>query len=287
MFVNRKQHKNAKYGRDECISCLLKLGLGLIPISKIMAVNKHTIGKIIRFRIPTPRYEGFDRIFIKARANDPKRKRDFSQKTFEKLWTQHLRNEMSPWDGYDTFWFQRFRHLDPRRVEKKNTRRKNLKTNHPERYLKQIEYARKSYYKKRGYSPDEIPEKGFYVSKLTDEEKADLRRIRRKRDDLRSKVVEVWKNKVRDVASMNRVGCSVSDFTAHIESQMKIGWTRENYGSVWNFDHIVPLSQFDVFDFTEARKANHYSNIRPCCVIENSTKGAQLDYLNLCATLRP
>lgn len=65
-------------------------------------------------------------------------------------------------------------------------------------------------------------------------------------------------------STMELLGCSMQDFTLHIESQFVSGMTWENYGhTTWHFDHIIPLSSFDLTKEEQRRKAFHYTNYRP------------------------
>ena len=40
------------------------------------------------------------------------------------------------------------------------------------------------------------------------------------------------------------IGCSYAELMDHLESLFEPGMTRENYGSVWHVDHIVPRAAF-------------------------------------------
>lgn len=57
-------------------------------------------------------------------------------------------------------------------------------------------------------------------------------------------------------------GCSLADLRNHIESQFKEGMTLDNYG-VWELDHIILVSTFDLTDIEQLKKCYHYTNLRP------------------------
>jgi len=65
------------------------------------------------------------------------------------------------------------------------------------------------------------------------------------------------------------LGCSYSDFKAHMESMFKEGMGWHNRGE-WHVDHKVPLSS----GRTEAEvlSLNHYSNLQPLWGAENIAK---------------
>lgn len=89
---------------------------------------------------------------------------------------------------------------------------------------------------------------------------------------VRRQVRRVWYRQTSDEYALDRLGCTVSQFGAHIKKRLKKGWTEENYGTVWNFDHIKPCVAFDLTDEAEIKKLNRYTNIRPMCVVANLTK---------------
>jgi len=59
------------------------------------------------------------------------------------------------------------------------------------------------------------------------------------------------------------LACSPADFRRHIASQFKPGWSWENYGDLWECDHIAPLGSFDLTIESQVLKAAHFSNVRP------------------------
>lgn len=72
------------------------------------------------------------------------------------------------------------------------------------------------------------------------------------------------------------IGCSVSEFRAHIERQFLPGMTWENR-RLWHIDHIVPLSSAatpeDVLALT------HHTNLRPLWAVENLRKSDKITHL--------
>ena len=70
------------------------------------------------------------------------------------------------------------------------------------------------------------------------------------------------------------LGCSFVEFKSHIEAKFQPGMTWENYGRErgrWSLDHIVPLDKAPK-DFN----INHYSNLQPLWVPDNSAKGKKV-----------
>lgn len=57
--------------------------------------------------------------------------------------------------------------------------------------------------------------------------------------------------------------CTTAVLKSHIESQFAPDMDWENWGTVWQIDHIIPLSLFNVLDEKEKIAGNHYTNLRP------------------------
>ena len=51
--------------------------------------------------------------------------------------------------------------------------------------------------------------------------------------------------------------------------------TRENYGEVWEVDHIIPVSSFDLSDLEQVKACFHHSNLQPLFIEENRSKGGR------------
>lgn len=71
------------------------------------------------------------------------------------------------------------------------------------------------------------------------------------------------------------VGCSWEQLKSHIESQFQEGMNWDNM-DLWDHDHIIPLSVFDLSNEEELKRATHYTNIQPLWSEENSAKGDKL-----------
>lgn len=57
-----------------------------------------------------------------------------------------------------------------------------------------------------------------------------------------------------------------------IESRFRDGMTWDNHGELWEIDHIVPLSHFDLTNEYQLLMANHISNLQPLLKKENREK---------------
>jgi hypothetical protein len=74
--------------------------------------------------------------------------------------------------------------------------------------------------------------------------------------------------------------CTFEEFKIHIEKQFTSEMSWENYGSYWEYDHIVPLSSAKTDSNVIA--LNHYTNFQPLEVyINRHVKSDRLDWQRL------
>ena len=54
--------------------------------------------------------------------------------------------------------------------------------------------------------------------------------------------------------------------------------TLENYGSVWQIGHCLPIASFNLLDENEMKNRFKWINFRPMYSNENNLKKAKIDY---------
>lgn len=93
---------------------------------------------------------------------------------------------------------------------------------------------------------------------------------------IRKRVGEIIRTKrFKKTKSLNEyLGCDGETFQRHIESQFTQDMNWDNYGSVWNIDHIIPLSIAKTNH--QVYELNHYKNLRPLYCNENFSKNNKL-----------
>ena len=94
---------------------------------------------------------------------------------------------------------------------------------------------------------------------------------------IRKRVGEIIRTKrFTKSKSLNEyLGCDGETFQRHIESQFSPDMNWENYGLVWNIDHIIPLSIAKTNH--QVYELNHYKNLRPMYSTDNFKKGNKLN----------
>jgi Prasinovirus endonuclease VII len=71
---------------------------------------------------------------------------------------------------------------------------------------------------------------------------------------------------------LDLLGCTLSEFTSHLESKFLPGMSWENR-NLWHLDHIRPLKTFDLSDPTQLAIACHFTNLQPLWAVDNLRKG--------------
>ena len=52
----------------------------------------------------------------------------------------------------------------------------------------------------------------------------------------------------------------------------------KNYGSVWQIDHCLAITSFNLLDENDMKKCFNWINLRPMYCSENISKGDKIDY---------
>jgi len=80
-------------------------------------------------------------------------------------------------------------------------------------------------------------------------------------------VCRIWgalqKTTPKNQKTIYYLGCNIDFYKNYLESQFIQGMTWENYGSVWEIDHILPISSFNLFLEEEQLIAFNYKNTMP------------------------
>ena len=66
-------------------------------------------------------------------------------------------------------------------------------------------------------------------------------------------------------------------FKRWIIHQLYGNMTLENYGSLWQFDHCLPIAPFNFLDENDVKKCFNWPNLRPMYSNENNSKKDRVD----------
>ncbi|MDP3492855.1 MAG: hypothetical protein Q8R82_07055 [Hyphomonadaceae bacterium] len=73
------------------------------------------------------------------------------------------------------------------------------------------------------------------------------------------------------------LGCSAEQYRTYLESLFDPNMTWENWGEMWEIDHIVPIAAHDLSSDKGQQAAFHYSNTVPLSKAMNRIKGSLHD----------
>lgn len=91
---------------------------------------------------------------------------------------------------------------------------------------------------------------------------------------LQCRLNEVLSRRGKSQRTEEYLGCSITNFKAHIESLFVSGMSWENR-HLWHIDHIRPCASFDLTDPEQQRCCFHYTNLQPLWALDNRQKGAK------------
>ena len=76
----------------------------------------------------------------------------------------------------------------------------------------------------------------------------------------------------KQASTESLVGCSALDLLKHLEAKFRDEMSWNNYGKLWEVDHIIPCSSYDLTVQKNCEECFHYSNLQPLLVHENRKK---------------
>ena len=93
-------------------------------------------------------------------------------------------------------------------------------------------------------------------------------------DNLRRRVNSSLHGKSKNSSTNKLIGCSIPELLAYLQSRFTQGMNLDNYGEVWEIDHIIPCARFDLSKTDEQLKCFHYTNLQPLLINENRKKNS-------------
>ncbi len=91
---------------------------------------------------------------------------------------------------------------------------------------------------------------------------------------IRARIHASFKNKSN--SSIEYLGCDIQSYVNWIEFTMEPDMTWENYGVLWNIDHVKPIASFDATNNEEMIKAFNWKNTCARYSAENFSKGKKI-----------
>lgn len=153
-----------------------------------------------------------------------------------------------------------------------------------------IECEKQRLYAWRKDNPDKFKEHtARYRAKPDYREKENKLKRFRYHNDINEKNSRLYRKKVRQHIYDHKagetlsdqiddlIGCSPKFFIEWLIKNMYPDMTFDNYGIIWNLDHVTPCNYYDLSNPDEINKCFHWSNTIPTLSVENQSKFNKLD----------
>jgi len=89
---------------------------------------------------------------------------------------------------------------------------------------------------------------------------------------IRSRIYNALRHDRKVGSAVGDLGCSLEFFKNHIAEQFTNGMSWDNYGTMWELDHIMPLANYQLSDRATFRRLVHYTNYQPLTIAQNRAK---------------
>lgn len=93
---------------------------------------------------------------------------------------------------------------------------------------------------------------------------------------LRNRIWNALKGGIKSSSTARLLGCSIETLKSRIELQFKTGMSWDNYGEIWEVDHITPCAAFNLAVPEQQKACFHYTNLQPLFAGENRAKGDKI-----------
>jgi len=104
----------------------------------------------------------------------------------------------------------------------------------------------------------------------------------KRKTDLNFQIKEVLRSKIhkflkaQPTSYTNLIGCDLEFFKKWIEFRFDSSMNWENFGEVWQLDHILPINSFDMSSPVDKQICFHWTNLQPLNSYENRQKSDKL-----------
>ena len=90
--------------------------------------------------------------------------------------------------------------------------------------------------------------------------------------NLRRRITIAIEKGYKSGSAVRDLGCSIPELKQYIESKFYSNMSWDNWGSVWELDHINELHTFNLKNKKQFKHAVHYTNLQPLTVEDHKKK---------------
>jgi uncharacterized membrane protein YheB (UPF0754 family) len=120
------------------------------------------------------------------------------------------------------------------------------------------------------------------VYEQNNREKINASQVRRRKENINFKLASYLRFRINSAiksgqktgSAVRDLGCTIPFLKDCIAAQFHDGMTWDNWGEVWELDHIKELWEFDLSDKEQFKQAVHYTNMQPLTVEDHRKKTA-------------
>lgn len=76
------------------------------------------------------------------------------------------------------------------------------------------------------------------------------------------------------------ISCSLNFFINHLQKSFYDNISLDNYGTIWQLDHIIPCDWFDLTNTNQLTACTHYTNLQALLINDNCVKSNKLDWIH-------
>lgn len=167
-----------------------------------------------------------------------------------KLWYENNKENRKEYKKtYDTKYFENPINRERNRIYQEKRRslpgyKEKMKTYDKDKHKKNPEYT-KNYM--RNYNRNKYKNNIYYKMEMI----------------IRGRFRDAIKKGIKHKSIIKLLGCSIEDFKQYLENKFLPEMTWNNHGEIWEIDHILPCSSFDLTLLEEQQKCFHYKNHQP------------------------
>jgi hypothetical protein len=121
----------------------------------------------------------------------------------------------------------------------------------------------------------------IYIEK--NKERINKRERNRYLTDFNYKVKQCMRSRIRKLVNtkskttFSYIGCDIFKYKMFLCYQFTDKYNFNNYGHIWQIDHVTPCASFDLTKDEEIKKCFNWKNCRPLCCADNNSKNDKIE----------
>lgn len=170
-------------------------------------------------------------------------------------------------------------------IEKARVQRKEYLANRTDEQIKKDRQIYKAKYEKNKVkiSLQNRERKNQYQRTYYKEHKQEIfeKEKQKYKNDVQFRLSKIYRNRMNSYIkgekdNMKYLQASLDTFKVYIESQYQDGMSWDNQGNIWELDHILPVSKFNLESLEHKQVCFHWCNYQPILKSDNKKKHSKI-----------